>query len=332
MSQFSNPTTQFVLDQFDAAYDQSSVVMQELVSAIWAEWPTERPTERYTYLESTPQMRIWMRGDNRESKAFRAVSWTTDTYDYQVKVEFHRNDDQDHQGRMGVKQKATSAGNTTGAMPIRFLSQMVESATDHELLPSIPTAPDGAAPFATTAGGSARFGATGGNLLTGSGAAGESIRDDYFAGVEQFMLFQNTEGFPLWDPGLLSQGITIMYPVALMQAMAEAFKWNRPVSTVMGADGSVGAAATTNITQDFQIPVTPIVNPYLSDTVDWYMFLNGSPVKPIYQGVQQPLQNDIWDRSNSDIARDSKVEAVGWDARWSHGFGPMYQSIKINNA
>jgi len=330
MSLVSNPTTQFVLDQFDDAYEQKKVVLSNLTSAFLAEWPTERPTERYTYLESVPQMGLWRRGQPRESKAFRAVSWTTDTYDYSVKVDWHRNDDRDHQGRRSIESKAQDAGNSAAAMPIRLATQVMEAATDNTLLPAIPTAPDGAAMFATTAGGVARFGATNGNLLS-AGTTGQTIRDSYFTALQQFLSFDDTEGFPLHDPDILNAGITVMYPIAMMQEMAEAFQWARPhydlagTSTTLTSTGS----ATTNIVQDFNIPVTPYVNPYLTDTADYYFFLNGVSVKPLYRGIHEALTNDIYDRSNSDRARDEKIHSVGWDARWSIGVGPMYGAIKM---
>lgn len=332
MSIVSNPTTQFVLDQFDDAYEQKKVNLEQLVGAVLDEWPTERPTERYTYLESVPHMRIWRRGESREAKAFRAVSWTTDTHDFQVKVEWHRNDERDHQGRRTISSKAQTAGNTAATMPIRLATQVVEAATDHELLPGIPTAPDGAAMFATTAGGSARFGASSGNLLSGSGTTGQAIRDDFFSALEQFLLFQDTEGYPLWDADVLMSGVTIMYPIALMKEMAEAFKWARPIhSDDATLAAPTVAVAASNLAMDFNVPVKSFPNPYLSDSSDWYIFLDSSPVKPLYRGVHEALQNDIWDRSNSDRAKDEKIHAVGWDARWSIGLGPCYQSIKINN-
>lgn len=334
MSLVSNPTTQFVLDRFDEAYEQRKVVLEGLTGAILAEWPTERPTERYTYLESTPQMRIWRRNDPRSSKGFRAVSWTTDTYDFQVKVEYHRNDERDHQGKRTISAKAQTAGNSAAAMPIRLATQVIEGATNHALLPAIPTAPDGAAMYATTAGGAARFGVTNGNLLTGTGVTPQAITDDLYSGLQQFMgMLDPTDSLPLWDPDIVMQGVTIMYPVALMQEFAQAFKWARPWYKDLGAsttDVSV-AAATSNLLQDAGVKYTLFVNPYLTDTIDWYIFLNASPIKPLYRGVHEALQNDLWNRSNSDRSRDEKIDAVGWDARWSIGLGPCFQTIKINN-
>lgn len=323
-------TKEFVLDQFDNAYEQKAVAVAELAAGVVAEWPTERPTERYTYLQSVPQMRRWQRGESREAKAFRAVSWTTDTLDYQVKVEWHRNDNRDHQGRRDVESKAQMAGESTGAMLIRLSTQVVESATNYELLPTIPVAPDGAAMHAATAGGADRFGRSGGNILTGSGVTGQDIRDDLFNSLEAFLAFLNTEGFPLWDPMILEAGVTVMYPIQLLKAMGEAFKWSRPLT--MDDTGSPAvAAATTNLTQDAGVKIQSFVNPYLTDASDWYVFLNGSPVKPLYRGTHEPLQNDVWNRGNSDRSRDEKIDAVGWDARWSMGIGPCYQTIKINN-
>ena len=329
----ANPITpEFVLQQFDNAYEQSVVAQENYVSGIMGEWPTQRPTERYTYLESVPHMRIWRRNEPREAKAFRAVAWNVDTFDYSIKVEWNRNDNQDHQGRRSIQSKAMTAGNTAASMKVRIATQMLEGATNFELLPSIPLAPDGAAIFATTAGGQPRFGATNGNLLPGTGvAAGNTISDDYFSAIQQFMLFKDTEGEPLWDPTLLQQGVTIMFPVGLQKVFTDAFQQARPFRS-----DANGAAAPTTIAQEVRIaqgniPITLWPNPHLTDASDWYVFMSASPVQPLFRGVQQALQSDIYDRSNSDRARDEKVEGVGWDARWSHGVGPVYQSIKINN-
>lgn len=332
MSIASNPTTQFVLQQFDDAYERSQVKVEAMVGKIMGEWPSDRPTERYTYLEDVGNAGIWRRGEARESKAFRAVSWTTDTHDWQNKVEWHRNDDQDHQGRTKISGRAQKAADLHAIKKVRVLTQMIEGATDYELLPGIPTAPDGANPFATTAGGSARFGATNGNLLTGTGIAGQQIQDDLFSSIEQFLSFQfPTSGNPLIDPMDIKQGLTLMMPVALYREAAEAFKWARPLHQDDVSSPTVGAA-TTNRIMDLDVPLTPFINPYLTDDSDWYIFLDAEGPMPFYRQMHQEIQADIWDRSNSDRARDTKIEGVGFDSRAGYGVGPMFRAIKINNS
>lgn len=331
----SNPTTQFVLEQFDETYHQTVASLSPLVENISTSFPFERPTERFTYLESNGSMRIWRRGEDREVDAFRAVSWTTEVFDYQCKTEWHRNDDQDHQGRTSIKTNAMKRGEEAARMPIRIYSQIIEGATNHELLPSVPTAPDGAAMYANAAGGSPRFGATNGNLLTGTGTTGQAISDDLFSAIEQFMSFTNPAGNVLWDPGVIqTAGITVMFPVALWQQMQEAFKWARPIYKDEGTSttDTSTAVASTNRVRDFAVNITPWANPYLADSSDWYIFLNGVAIKPLYQGIKQPLEQDIWDRSNSDRAKDTKHEAVGWDARWAFGMALPISTIKINNS
>jgi len=334
MSIAANPTTQFVLDQFDDAYERENVRLDEIASVFMDEWPSERPTERYTYLEDVGNVGIWRRNESREAQAFRAVTWTTDTHDWQNKVEWHRNDDQDHQGRRKISQRAQKAATMHALMRIRVGTQMIESSTDNTLLPAIPTAPDGATPFATTAGGAARYGATNGNLLTGSGTVAQQIADDWFSVVQQFMSFTfPTSGNPLIDPMEVMGGITLMYPVALVQEFAEAFKWSRPIYSddASLASPTIGAA-TSNRVADFNVPVRPFVNPYLSDTSDWYAFVDAVPEKAFYRQIKQNVEPDIWDRSNSDRARDEKIEAVGFDSRAGYGTGPTFGAIKVNNS
>ena len=56
------------------------------------------------------------------------------------------------------------------------------------------------------------------------------------------------------------------------------------------------------------------------------------PEKAFYRQIKQNVEPDIWDRSNSDRARDEKVEAVGFDSRAGYGTGPTFGAIKVNNS
>lgn len=331
--QVSSDTFGFVLQNFDAAYEQKVVLVQQLAGAIVDEWPTVRPTETYSYLETAPYMARWNVGDSRSASAFRGVKWSVDTYDYQSKVTWHRNTDQDHQGRRNIKSKSMMTARNAANTKIRLMSQTVEGRSDPDLLPdfAIPTAPDGAAPFAAQAEGTARFGAIGGNIVAQTGTTGQMIRDDYFTSITRFLSFLDTEGKPLWDPDMIREGFTIMYPKELIKGMAEAFQWARPThSDDPTFAAPTVATAPTNLAQDFNVSVNAFMNPYLTDASKWYIFLNGTlGILPFFLGVQQPLQFDIWDRANSDRARDEKLEGVGVDARYSFGCGPMYGSIQV---
>lgn len=323
----------FVLDQFDAAYEQKSVALDQFVSPIMASWNTERPTETYSYLESLPYVKRWRRGEARLKSGFKSIKWTTDTFDWNVGVTWHKNDARDHQGRMGIKAKAEGAADRFAALRLQITAQVFGGQTDPDLLPAIPTAPDGAAPFAATAGGVDRFGRSGGNIVTGTGTSPTQIQDDFFSCQEATFQLLDTEGEPLWDPGIVMMGTTIMYPAALHKEMLASFRQLRPAQAITNVAGTenVGGAAVTNLVMDANVPVTLFMNPHLTDANDWYFVLTGSPVRPLYQGIQEEINHTFQDDTNSDEARNHKIHGVFKDARYSFGVGPMYQAFRVSN-
>jgi len=330
----SNGTAVYLEANFADAYNQSEVTHADSWGTIFDMLPDPGlPTPKFAYHETAPYPERWRRGDERMRDGFKSVTWTTSTYDYSVEVAWHKNDEQDDQLK-GVVRKAREAGDHWGSLNARIGTQMIENGTDRTLLPGIPNAPDGAAMYSTTDGASAaRFGATNGNLLTGSGTTGAYIRTDLFSAIEQFLLFQDTEGQPLWDANVIERGLLVMYPVGLMREFAEAFVQSRTVHIDTGAattDPRSGAPVT-NVVMESGLQLKLYPNPRLSDTVDWYVFLQGTNVKPLYRFDRQPLTSHIQDESNSDEARKSGIRSVMWDARHGFGVGPVYSTIKINN-
>lgn len=325
----------FLLNNFKDAYDRSEVDQAAFLDGIFDEWGSERRSETYGYTESAPYPKRWVRGQDRRMSAFNSVSWSTSAVDWSVGVQWHKNDAEDNQLKDTLS-KASQAGNHWGSLKTRVVTQLLEAATNFDLLAAIPNAPDGAALFATTAGGSARYGVTGGNLLTGNGVATpEAITKDFYLGLQQFLLMLDTEGMPLWDPTVLNSGVLIVAPVAAMKMFYEAFKLQLTVRTADATGAALGtvvaATATSNLAQAAGVPVTLWFNPLLTDSSDWYMALKGSPVKPFYRQIRRALESHYQDDANSDEARKTKVHGLMWDSREGYGLGPAYSLIKVNN-
>ena len=174
----------------------------------------------FAYFESAPHFDLWKRGDEIKSKGMDSISFNVPVYEWGRRVPWSKWDRDDDQTG-SLLDVARQAGQSAALLPERFFFDLIQNNTG--LLPSIPTAPDGAAMFATTAGGSARFGATNGNLLTGTGAAAANILTDFYSAITQFLQFQDTEGQPLVSDNLLSQPFIIVHPVELTEAMETAF-------------------------------------------------------------------------------------------------------------
>lgn len=324
----------FMLGNFQKAYDQEAVAESETLGLIMDEWPSERRTETYGYNETSPYMKRWARDQDREMDAFKSVKWTTEAVDWSVGVQWHDNDAQDNQLH-DTETKASEAGANTKALDIEVTSkQLLEGGTDLDLLESIPTAPDGAAIFATTANGAARFGVTDGNSLTGTGVTASAIEDDIFRVLQQFAAMKNTKNKPLWAQRIIEQGLLLIYPTGLMKAMAQALERITGYDVIENQAGTENVATGTksNVFKDAGIKIKAWRNPWLSDANDWYAYLMGSARKPFYKQVRQPLRHHVQDFSNSDDTRKRKTRGVMWDARYGYGVGPVYSLMKVGNS
>lgn len=316
--------------EFITTYRQRYALVRERLSPVMTLGiPSDKFEEIYGYYDSSPHWRRLPRGETIASKPLRAVQYRAKNVDWGIKIEWHKNDREDDQLR-DLMTQARSAGEKGALIHERVFFQFLTGVTDPELMDSVPNAPDGAALYATTAAGSARFGVTGGNLLTGSGVAtSAAIRADFFNAIEQFRLFQDTEGQPLWDDATLDGGYTVIYGAANEQVFREAFQQARTVQATAAGQASTGAAVS-NIVLDAGISVRLWSTQRITDN-DWYIFLNASPIKAIFQQEREGIKDYAETMENSDNARRTKIESIQWDARYGYGINIPYQTVKINN-
>lgn len=291
--------------------------------------PSDRSQEDYAYYTAAPHPRRWPRGEDIPAANFQDVKWTVVNYDWAMSIKWHVNDRMDDQLR-NLEQRARDVAFGFALLRERVFFQILTGATDAALLPAVPTAPDGAAFFATTAAGAARFGVTNGNLLTGSGvASAQAIRNDIFDSFEQFHRMQDGEGQPQWPESIIDQGITVIYNVANHQVVTEALVQQRTLQTATVSSTGLGAAVT-NIVLDSGMSVTLWPTQRITDN-DIYVFLNGAPTASVFEQVRQELQDEEQIMANSDEAKRTKIEGLFWNARYGFGLALPYQAIKINN-
>lgn len=280
-------------------------------------------TSTFAYVEKAGHARLWRRGEPLPKEAMGSVSFTAAVHNWALGIDWHKDDIADDQTQ-SLMQAAKDGGESFGLLPERlFFDLLTNTATN---LPNIPLAPDGAAFFATTAGGAARFGATNGNLLTGAGVATTSaVLTDYYKVVNQFGLFQDGKGQPLFRPDTIASGILIIHAIADTQVMEQAFMQQRQ-GVVMGTDAGV---TPTNIVQDASRNVQLWGTPRLA-TGDWYAFLIGGP-KQTFLLKRQEVQEYLSTMENSDVAKSTGQEGIQWDAREGAGIALPYGAIMVNN-
>ena len=281
----------------------------------------------FAYFEAAPHMEYWRRGDTVPSDAMGSVKFTARVYEWARRINWSKFDRKDDQTQ-SLMDAARMAGQSAALLPERFFFDLIQGTTS--TLPAISTAPDGAALYATTAGGAARFGATNGNLISGGGVASVSaILTDYYKAITQFLAFQDGKNQPLLSPETVAAGVTIIYGSGNTKVFEEAFL-QKVQGVVYGSN--TAAAGVSNIVSDASRNVQLWATPRIADN-DYYIFLNATPKKPLFllnrEGIQEfsSLEGD----NNSDWTRNTAQEYVQWETRQGAGVALPYGTIKINN-
>jgi len=293
--------------------------------------PSDGAFQREHYWESLPHPQRWDRGKDIPKDTFKGRVWTTKIIDWAISIPIHENDIND--SRAGnILDRASEAASGFAVLVERIFFQLLAAATDALLLDSIPVCPDGAALFAATANGAARFGKTGGNIVQGDGIDNmEQIKSSFYKGMTQQLAFTDTKGLPQIPAAMIGQGYTVIYPIHLKEVFDEAFGSNLALKLFLDSAGNPAAAtAIQNMLNRGDTPVRLWGSPYITDD-SWTMHLNGYPTKSIYQYERQAPRDNISDMINSDKARNTKVIDVNFDSREGYGYALPIPSIKVQN-
>lgn len=281
--------------------------------------PSDKYEEAYHYFESAPHPKRWPRGQGVSEDAFGGRSWTVVNHDWGLKIVWHENDEKDDQTRHLVEQ-AQQGGVNFGLLDERVAFQMILASTDLDLLPAVPNAPDGVALFDTAT----RFGAAGGNVITGTGVATVSaIQTDLYAAIARAIAFQDTKGQPLLQPEILKR-VLIVFGSANVEIFSRAFEQRFHLAP------ATAVAAVSNVIMDAGFEVILWATPRITDN-DWFVFFPNHPRKPLFKQVRQPLRDNIQDFANSDTTRNTKQKALIWDSRAGYGATLPHMAIKVNN-
>lgn len=296
--------------------------------------PSDKRTEPYAYFETAPYPKRWDRGKNISSKPFKSNDFSVTNYNWGRRISWSEDDRDDDQTKTLFEQ-AKMLGTNFGTRHERVFFQIILAATNADLLPAIPNAPDGVATYSATDGsGAARFGATGGNIVSGSGVAtARAIQVDVMDAIERFKAFQDTEGEPLWDEALLDgAGYLLIYNVANDQLVKEALKTSTIFVSIASATSpfSPAAAAPANIVTEEGIKLDFWPTQRIS-TDDIYVFAVGSPHKAVFHQERRGLRETFANVDNSDHVRDTKEEYLQYDSRDGYGAFLPYQTVQIDN-
>lgn len=305
-------------------YDLNDKRVKSLCESV----PSDKYKELYAYPETAPYVRRRPYGEPISVGTFRFRSWEVENLGWGIGVTYDESDALYDQTQMLINQ-SKSAGESFGGLKERVSFQIITGATDANLLPAIPNAPDGAAMYSATDGGGAnRFGVSGGNLLTGNGVgSGAVIRSDFFNAIELFHRFQDPEGQPALDAGIIDQGVHVYFNASNLELFSEAFLQAR---TALASPASPSNAAVTNTIGDVGYKITLWPTQRITDN-DWYIVLDGADPKPLVEQIVVPVLEGPQLAENSDLGRIARQ--FGWFWATYRGYGvnlPLF-TVKVNN-
>lgn len=298
--------------------------------------PAVSETNTAAYPLSAPHPKIWNRGEDVSEQGFGFKKFTYVVRDWEGKVTWHQNDERYDQTKSLVKQ-AEQTGANMARLVWRVANQIVTATTDSSLLPAIPNAPDGAALYSATDGASAaRFGVSGGNIVTQTGTTGTAVQADLYTTLQRFSNMQDTEGQELWPADMLQGGLTIVHGPSMLKAVADAFQQRINVVSMTAAgaqDASVGvvaAGAKSNVILDAGFQIRTICSAKITGT-KLYVFLENVPRKPLfhYRPPGGEMVTAFEDMTNSDRSRKTGLKARQWTESWGMAVFLPYGTIVI---
>jgi hypothetical protein len=283
--------------------------------------PATARTVPLGYNETAPYPQFWDYGEEIPEGNFNSVGYSVTIRRWAHRVKWNHDDRIDEQTNT-LKQRVLQLAEHYGTLHERIAFQLIRGNADPKLLPAVPNAPDGAAFFATTAGGVNRFGVSSGNLLTGNGVNDvASIQRDYYRALQQWLLQTDPQGEPLHQPEEVEGGILVIAGASVKENFERAF---------YGTIQQGVAAGLSNILKDAGKNFDLWFTPRIPDN-DWFLFLTGSELKPIGQFTMEDLMTTEADWSNSDFARTNDIEYFQAKARYGYVINLPYQAMEINN-
>jgi phage major head subunit gpT-like protein len=314
--------------EFLKTYEQEYAGLGSLDVCMQRDIPSDKFLEKYVYYETSPYLRLWKRGQTMPMGAFRAVQYSVSNLEWAISIPWHYRDRNDDQTKSLV-QHARQAGENAALLDERVFFQIMTAGSSALLLENVPTCPDGAALYATVDGASAaRFGATYGNLWTGTGVSVPStIITDICSVLSQFQKYQDTEGEPLLSANAIDGGITIFASHALRQVMLSAIHMlYQPYTTV-----TAGNVTVSNLFKDAGQSIKVVFSQRITGN-SWYVFLNNCKLKPVFSQLREPLQDMVATWENSDITRANGIESIRWWEAKGYGCNLPYGTIKVYNS
>lgn len=286
-----------------------NVLFNEALAANAPAWPAYAmkvnsfgATMDYMWLADTPAMREWLGG--KFIKDVRGFQFSLANKDFEVTVAVRRNDIEDDQlGRYGI-----------------LIPQLADEGTimQDNLLSTLRIAGhttlcyDGLDFYATNH----LLGKSGtqSNYLTGTGNTYDKVMADFISVRAAFRRFLTDQGKPF-----IRQSGKLQIMCQIPAEMEGVFELVRNAKFILTTDNTLNAAF------DYQ------VNPFLTDTNDWYADFVGARVRPFVLQMRKEPHLVLQEDPQSDTVFNRAEYQFSNEARFNAGFGLWPYSIQVHN-
>ena len=297
-------------------YQQSSNLSLLMELAV----PTDKRRTDYGFWDTPPGLGHWEQGSTVPRGSSRSTSFSVVVSDWGRAIEWHENDRNDDQ-LAGLLPSAMRSGQSAAYLPEEFaMDALTQTAS---ILPSIPLAPDGGALFAAAIGGVARFGVSGGNIVTGTGVASEdTILADFYSVRTRFARMVH-RGSRLVPDALINGGMLIIAGSHLEGILQKTFLNSRI------AQGAAGATPD-NVVKSAGHKVTIWTHPRITGN-SWYVALTAATQKVLFEVERMPLRETILTIDQNPAAAVDGIEQVVFKKRAGLGMNLPITLMQVSN-
>ena len=309
-----------ILDSLADTYRQQMPVAKAIQDKVLYRLPdVKQRYADYVFKDVVPFPEPWPYGAQRTHKGFKDRLINLGIYPFDLTISWNRFDEQDdiladtrRQAELGAKRFLQ--------LPDVMISEYLNGVASYN--PVLNNAFDGADLFNATDGdGNARFGVTGGNILTSSGLTVDAIIHDMAEAVERFIAVQDPAGQPLLAPEDCDmKNLFCIIPKELNEVFLRASK-----SEYIKLDAANATSESNYVKGTFEYKV---FNRLTSPTT-WYVILNHSYWKP-FVWREKGLSSIASDIGNSDISREQNIDSIYTDQRLGLGIWAPWTILEVS--
>jgi phage major head subunit gpT-like protein len=278
-------------------------------------------TAQYAWKEAVPFPKLWEFDQGRSHQTFQDRKIEVAVHAYEATIDVRGYDLEDDQIGDGKSHIQTVVERFL-QIPQKLYAEYLNAVAD--LNPQLLNAFDGVGLFSTIDGnGDARFGATGGNIVTGSGVSVSAFTNDLFEVQERALSFLDTKNQILNGPDDVKfSNFHVVVPKELNEVAQKVAQ-----SEYLRTDLSNNTSENNILKGQFEVHI----NNLLTDSSDWYVIINHRNWKPFVVRQRRDVRA-IWaDMTNSDRARETNQETLYADLRTGISPWAPWSIVKVNN-